>query len=90
MESGFPSKPYKIHGGANVPHHKNTSRLPSVTMPAPKQVVIPMQQHAGAPCTPLVKKGTTSIADKKSATAVPLSARRFMQASPAPSRRSSR
>ena len=57
MESGFPSKPYKIHGGANVPHHKNTSRLPSVTMPAPKQVVIPMQQHAGAPCTPLVKKG---------------------------------
>lgn len=57
MALSFPSKPYKTHGGANVPHHKNTSRFPSVTMPAPKQVIIPMQQHVGAPCTPLVKKG---------------------------------
>lgn len=27
------------------------------TLPAPKQVVIPMSMHIGAPCNPLVKKG---------------------------------
>ncbi len=28
-------------------------------LPAPAQVVIPMSQHFGAPCTPLVKVGAT-------------------------------
>ena len=57
MELKFPKKPFRTHGGARVPHHKNTSQIPTVVLPTPKQVVIPMQQHIGAPCKPLVKKG---------------------------------
>ena len=32
-------------------------KMATVTMPAPETVTIPMQQHVGAPCVPLVKKG---------------------------------
>ena len=39
--------------GAGVPHEKG------VKMPVPSKVVLPMQQHIGAPCTPVVKKGDT-------------------------------
>ncbi|MBO5913525.1 MAG: electron transport complex subunit RsxC, partial [Clostridia bacterium] len=48
-----------IRGGASLPHRKNTAEIPSAIMPPPAQVVIPMQQHIGAPCTPCVKKGDT-------------------------------
>ena len=44
-------------GGVSVAHHKNTSTLESVRMPAPAKVILPMQQHIGAPCTPTVKPG---------------------------------
>ena len=44
-------------GGVSVAHHKNTSSLESVRMPAPAKVILPMQQHIGAPCTPTVKPG---------------------------------
>lgn len=57
MDLRFPTRPYRTHGGAHVPHHKNTSSVESVVMPAPDTVIIPMVQHIGAPCTPLVKKG---------------------------------
>ena len=57
MEVTFPTKPFRTHGGAKVPHHKNTAAQESVAMPVPKRVTIAMQQHIGAPCTPLVKKG---------------------------------
>lgn len=57
MAITFPTKPYKTHGGASVPHYKNTAQMESVIMPIPAQVVLPMSQHVGAPCTPLVKKG---------------------------------
>lgn len=51
-------RPFKrSHGGVHLPHFKNTAEIASVVMPAPKTVVIPMQQHIGAPCTPCVKKG---------------------------------
>ncbi len=53
----FPKHPFSTHGGAPVPHRKNTAEIPSVVMEPPKQVVLPMQQHVGAPCTPVVKKG---------------------------------
>lgn len=43
--------------GARVPHRKGTSDLATVKMPLPTKVVLPMQQHIGAPCTPAVKKG---------------------------------
>ncbi|WP_367575622.1 electron transport complex subunit RsxC [Acutalibacter caecimuris] len=53
----FPKRPYHTHGGAPVPHHKNTWQAESVVMPPPARVVLPMQQHIGAPCKPVVKKG---------------------------------
>lgn len=53
----LPKKPYRTHGGVHVPHRKNTAGMQSVEMPAPKSVTITMQQHIGAPCTPVVKVG---------------------------------
>ena len=55
----FPRKPFRTHGGASVPHYKNTADMESVVMPPPAQVIIPMQQHVGAPCVPCVKVGDT-------------------------------
>lgn len=49
----------KIRGGVSLPHHKNTADAVSTVMPPPAQVIIPMQQHIGAPCVPCVKKGDT-------------------------------
>ncbi len=46
-------------GGAAVPHNKNTAEKETVKMNVPEKVVIPMLQHIGAPCEPLVKKGDT-------------------------------
>ncbi len=43
--------------GAHVPHRKNTAGLATETMPVPERIVLPMQQHIGAPCAPAVKKG---------------------------------
>ena len=57
MELDFPKRPFRTHGGAAVPHRKNTWSTPSAEMPPPPWVVLPMQQHIGAPCVPTVKKG---------------------------------
>jgi len=46
-------------GGAAVPHRKNTADMETVRMGVPGKVLIPMLQHIGAPCEPLVKKGDT-------------------------------
>ena len=43
--------------GAAVPHVKATAGLPTVKMPVPEHVVIPMSMHFGAPCTPIVSVG---------------------------------
>lgn len=47
----------RIHGGVRPGHFKSTAELETVTMPPPARVSIAMQQHIGAPCKPLVKKG---------------------------------
>ncbi len=49
---------FKTHGGV----HPNDKKAPAnetaiSTIPQPPQVVIPMSQHIGAPCTPLVSVG---------------------------------
>ncbi|MCD8087303.1 MAG: electron transport complex subunit RsxC [Oscillospiraceae bacterium] len=49
---------FKTHGGV----HPNDKKAPAneaaiSTIPQPAQVVIPMSQHIGAPCTPLVAVG---------------------------------
>ena len=51
----FPSNPFRTHGGVKAPHRKNTCKQPAVMMPPPEQVIIPLVQHIGAPCVPLVK-----------------------------------
>ena len=54
---GFPKRPFRTKGGAKVPHRKNTAGAESVVMPSPEEVIIPMQQHIGAPCKPCVTVG---------------------------------
>lgn len=46
-----------ISGGAHTPHFKNTAESATVVMPTPKKIVLPMQQHIGAPCKPNVSVG---------------------------------
>lgn len=43
--------------GAAVPHHKETADFETTVMPLPREIVLPMQQHIGALCEPVVKKG---------------------------------
>ena len=47
----------KVRGGVKVDHHKNTAHKKVERLPIPEKVVIPMQQHIGAPCEPVVKVG---------------------------------
>ena len=58
-ELSFPKRPYRTRGGVHAPHNKNTAHKESVVMPVPKMVVLPMTQHIGAPCKPMVKVGDT-------------------------------
>ena len=44
-------------GKTQIPHHKNTANSIPVRMPSPTEVLLPMQQHIGAPATPIVKVG---------------------------------
>ena len=53
----FPKRPYRTGGGVKLPHHKATADAPSVRMPPPALVTLPMQQHVGAPCRPVVRPG---------------------------------
>lgn len=79
MELKFPANPFKTHGGANIPHKKSTAQTESTIMPPPSQVVLPMQQHVGAPCTPLIKVGDfvfvgQKIADSSAFVSAPIHA----------------
>ena len=79
MKDGFPKHPYRTHGGAHVPHHKNTAQLETRIMPPPAVVTLPMTQHIGAPCTPTVKKGDhvyvgTKVADSTAYVSAPIHA----------------
>lgn len=53
------------HRGADVPHRKSTAQMESSILPPPGQVILPMQQHAGAPCKPLVKIGDEVLVGQK-------------------------
>ena len=48
---------YKIRGGVDVPHLKNTADSESVKMTAPSVIILLMRQHIGVPCLPTVKIG---------------------------------
>ena len=56
-ELSFPKRPYRTKGGVHAPHNKNTAHKESVMLPVPSMVALPMTQHIGAPCKPLVKVG---------------------------------
>lgn len=43
--------------GIKAPHRKNTIQCNTKEMGVPKAVIIPMLQHIGAPCQPIVKRG---------------------------------
>ncbi len=47
----------KVRGGVSPAHNKLTAEMESVRIAPPDFVVLPMQQHIGAPCTPTVKVG---------------------------------
>ena len=53
----FPKKPYRLFGGVRVAHNKNTSQSQTVTLPVPDEVILPMSQHIGKPCSPCVNVG---------------------------------
>lgn len=50
-------KPFRTRGGVKAPHRKNTASCESIIMPSPKEVIIPMSQHIGAPCKVCVSVG---------------------------------
>ena len=67
----------KIKGGAHLPHNKTTAELSSVVITPTEQVVIPMQQHIGAPCEPVVSVGDkvyvgTKIGDSEAFVSAPI------------------
>lgn len=47
----------EVRGGVFVDHNKDTKNMLPVRITPPDTVVLPMQQHIGAPCTPTVKVG---------------------------------
>lgn len=48
---------YTFRGGFHVTEHKHTSRCQIEKMPPPAKVSIPLSQHIGAHCKPLVQVG---------------------------------
>lgn len=46
-----------FRGGVHPPQNKNTAGCAVEKMPAPSKVHIPLSQHIGVACVPLVKKG---------------------------------
>ncbi len=67
---------FSLHG-VNVPHRKNTEKIPAVRMPVPKTVSIPMAMHIGKPAKPVVKAGDhvdigTLIAEQDGAVSSPI------------------
>ena len=48
--------PYKFRGGVH-PNYMKAPDEPVVVVTPPPQVIVPMAQHIGAPCQPLVAVG---------------------------------
>ncbi|WP_210396060.1 electron transport complex subunit RsxC [Motiliproteus sediminis] len=52
------SKIWSFHGGIHPPENKQQSlQRPLEALPLPSRLVLPLQQHIGAPASPLVKVG---------------------------------
>lgn len=55
--------------GVHVPHHKHTANQKAVNIDTPKEVLIPMNMHIGAPASPIVKVGDKVYVGQKIAEA---------------------
>lgn len=56
------SQVFSFHGGIHPPENKKQStRAPIGKAPLPQQLVLPMQQHIGAPADPLVSVGDSVL-----------------------------
>lgn len=53
----FKRKKYTFKGGTHVNEYKNTVHAKIERMPAPPTVAVPLSQHIGVPCKPIVKPG---------------------------------
>ncbi|MBR4867911.1 MAG: electron transport complex subunit RsxC [Clostridia bacterium] len=67
----------RAKGGVHPPHNKFTAVCETVNLPLPKTVTIPLAQHIGAPCLPLVQVGDsvfvgTLLADRTDALCAPI------------------
>ena len=67
----------RFRGGTELEHNKNTENFETVSMPVSESVCIPLLQHIGAPCEPIVKKGDkvfvgTKIAQSEKAVSAPI------------------
>ena len=47
----------KFLGNTNIPHRKNTAHMAPIKMSTPKEVLLPLSQHIGAPAEVMVKVG---------------------------------
>lgn len=55
-----------FRGGIHPPHHKHeTEHKAIVTAPISEKIILPLSQHIGAPCKPLVKVGQQVKAGQK-------------------------
>jgi electron transport complex protein RnfC len=68
-----------FRGGIPAVHYKRTQESVPAAIPLPEKVIIPMVQHIGAPCIPLVSKGEyvklgQKIADADSPLCAPIHA----------------
>ena len=60
---------FRFLGKTHVPHCKNTAGAVPVKMLPPKEVLLPVSQHIGAPAVPIVKKGDYVLTGQKIAEA---------------------
>lgn len=47
----------RAKGGIHPPHNKKSANCPAKKIPLAQEYFVPMRQHIGAPCTPIVKAG---------------------------------
>lgn len=48
---------FRFLGKTRLPHRKNTASMPAVKMAPPADILLPVEQHIGAPATPVVSVG---------------------------------
>jgi len=69
----------RFRGGVHPDAHKSTASCATQPLPRPARVVLPLRQHIGAPCAPLVKKGDEvalgqPVGDSEAAVSAPVHA----------------